>query len=84
MEEAARDAGVDHVGNLARNDRGTPRLDSAFARVETVARHPLWCLINGDIILLDDFLPAVERVTSAFQRFLIVGESRDLEVAARR
>ena len=58
-------AGVDHVGNLARNDRGTPRLDSAFERVETVAQHPLWCLINGDIILLDDFLPAVKRVASA-------------------
>lgn len=82
VEEAARDGGVGHVGNLARNDRGTPRLDSAFECVETVARHPLWCLINGDIILLDDFLPAVERVASAFQRFLVVGESRDLAVAA--
>ena len=50
--------------------------------METVARYPLWCLINGDIILLDDFLPAVERVASAFERFLIVGESRDLDVAA--
>jgi hypothetical protein len=82
VEEAARDGGVEHVGKLARNDRGTPRLDSAFERVETVARHRMWCLINGDIILLDDFLPAVERVASAFQRFLVVGESRDLAVSA--
>lgn len=82
VAEAARNAGIDHLGNLAHNDRGTPRLDSAFARVETVARHPLWCLVNGDIILLDDFLPAVERVASAFKRFLLVGESRDLAVAA--
>ena len=82
VEEAAREAGVDHVGELVRNERGTPRLDSAFERVETVARHPLWCLINGDIILLDDFLPAVERVAAAFQRFLVVGESRDLAVPA--
>lgn len=82
VAEAARDGGVDHVGSLARNDRGTPRLDSAFACVERVARHPLWCLVNGDIILLDDFLPAVKRVVSTFDRCLIVGESRDLDVAA--
>ena len=82
VADAARDGGVDHVGDLARNDRGTPRLDSAFACVERVALHPLWCLINGDIILLDDFLPAVTRVVSAFERFLVVGESRDLAVAA--
>jgi hypothetical protein len=82
VEQAARAGGVDHVRNLVRNDRGTPRLDSAFERVETVAEHPLWCLINGDIILLDDFLPAVKRVASAFQRFLVVGESRDLTVPA--
>jgi hypothetical protein len=82
VEEAAREGGIEHVGNLARNDRGTPRLDSALERVEAVARHPLWCLINGDIILLDDFLPAVQRVGSAFERFLMVGESRDLAVPA--
>jgi hypothetical protein len=62
VEEAARDGGVEHVGKLARNDRGTPRLDSAFERVETIARHPLWCLVNGDIILLDDFLAAARQL----------------------
>jgi hypothetical protein len=82
VEQAAREGGFEHVGKLARNDRGTPRLDSAFECVVTVAQHPLWCLINGDIILLDDFLPAVKRVVSAYQRFLVVGESRDLDVAA--
>jgi hypothetical protein len=80
--EAARDAGVDHVGGLARNDRGTPRLDSAFERTGTVVRWPLWCFVNADIVLLDDFSRAVERVASAFNDFLIIGETRDLDVAA--
>src|SRR3954451_15265372 len=57
--EAALEAGVEHVGELAVNERGTPRLDSAFARVESAARHPLWCFVNADIVLLDDFLPAI-------------------------
>jgi glycosyltransferase involved in cell wall biosynthesis len=82
VAEAAREAGVEHVGALTRNERGTPRLDSAFERVETVARHPIRCFVNADIVLLDDFLPAVERVRGQFGSFLMVGESRDLRVEA--
>lgn len=82
VEQAARDAGVEHVGGLATNERGTPRLDSAFALVDGIAINPLRCLVNADVVLLDDFLPAVERVKSVFDRFLMVGECRDLEVEA--
>jgi hypothetical protein len=80
VEEAAREAGVQHVGGLARSDRGTPRLDSAFERAAPVARWSLWCLVNADIALLDDFPRAIERVVSVFGDVLIVGESRDLDV----
>ncbi len=83
VEQAARDADVEHVGGLATNERGTPRLDSAVELVEAVATEPLHCLVNADIVLLDDFLPAVERVCAAFDRFLMVGECRDLETRAR-
>ena len=80
VAQVAREAGVKHVSRLAQNERGTPRLDSAFERVETVASHHLRCLVNADIVLLDDFLPAVQRVAAAFRCFLLVGESRDLAV----
>ena len=82
VEQIAGDAGVEHVGGLARNDRGTPHLDSAFERTRPVARWPLWCYVNSDVLFLDDFLPAIERVRSTFDEFLIVGECRDLDVAA--
>jgi hypothetical protein len=82
VERAAQDAGVEHAGGLARNDRGTPRLDSAFECAAPLARWPLWCLINADIVLLDDFPRAIDRVVSGFSAFLLVGESRDLAVAA--
>ena len=82
VADAALEAGVEHVGSLERSERGTPRLDSAFARVDEVARHPLWCYVNGDIVLLDDFLPAVRRVRRRFDDFLMVGESYDLALTA--
>jgi hypothetical protein len=82
VEEAARAAGVGHVRGLERSPRGTPRLDSAFALVDDVAQHSLRCFANADIVLLDDFLPAVRRVARRFDSFLVVGESRDLALAA--
>jgi hypothetical protein len=80
VEDAARAAGVEHAAGLAQNNRGTPRLDSAFECTARLARWRIWCLVNADIVLLDDFPRAVERVASAFSDFLIVGESRDLDV----
>src|SRR5438876_1017029 len=72
VADAAREVGVDHVGGLEKSPRGTPRLDSAFALVGTVARFPLWCLVNADIVLLEDFLPAVDRVTASFGESLMI------------
>ena len=82
VAQTALRAGVEHVGGLARNDRGTPRLDSAFERTAAVAKWPLWCFVNADVVLLDDFVPAVGRVASTFGEFLLIGECRDLDVAA--
>lgn len=76
---AAHELGVEHVPDVARNDHGTPRLDDAFARVDSIARHRLRCFANGDIVLLDDFLPAVRAVEGVVHSaFLIVGASHNL------
>ncbi len=80
--EAARACGAEHVPSLLRNEHVTPRLDSAFAQVDTVARHPLRCFVNADVILLDDFLPAVRRVAAATTRFLMIGRTVELESVA--
>ncbi len=81
IAEAAAEARVDHVAEVGRNEYGTPRLDEAFARVDEVARHELRCFVNGDIVLLDDFLPAVAAVSAAAApSFLMIGASRNLLV----
>jgi hypothetical protein len=83
IADVAREMGVQHVGGIETSERGTPRLDSAFAAAATAARFPLWSLINADIVLLDDFLPAVHRVAKTFGQFVMVGGCRDLPVAGR-
>ena len=79
--EAAEEIGARHVADVARSEHGTPRIDDAFRRVDEIASNPLHVFLNADVVLLDDFLPAVGRVQQAFDRFLVVGETHDVAVA---
>lgn len=78
VAEAARGAGVRHVPEIARNEFGTPLVDSAF---DAAARHSqarLLCFINTDIILMSDFVQAIERVN--LPEFVVCGRRWDLEL----
>ena len=73
--ETASDLGAEHVGGLAVTERGTPRLDSAFALADAVAREPLRCFLNADVVLGQDLLQAARAVSERVPRFLLVGQS---------
>lgn len=79
-EQAARQAGARHLPEVERNELGTPLLNSIFELAACEARHPILCYANADILLLDDFLPAVRRAAAQFGRYLLVGQRWDLEV----
>jgi hypothetical protein len=80
IAEAAVEIGAEHIAAIMKSEAGTPLFDDALERVDEVARHPLRCFVNGDILLLDDFLPAVHRVHAAKNAFLMVGSTIDLPV----
>src|SRR4029077_17322564 len=82
--EAAREAGAEQLADLARTDRGTPPLDSAFAAGDRAARPPLRCFVNADVILFDDLLTATRRVAEQAERFLVVGQTIDVEAPRDR
>jgi hypothetical protein len=78
--EISRELGLRHEPFVERNEFGTKRLDFMFARAQEIARHPLLCYINCDIILFPEFCRALERVQSAHEKFLMVGRRWDLDV----
>jgi hypothetical protein len=78
--EVARQEGAGHVPDVGRNEHGTPLISALFERARELARHDVLCYVNSDIILLDDFLPAVARVRARKRRFLMVGECWNLEL----
>jgi len=71
-EEIAAEFSAKCIHNIARNEYGTPLLNSVFDQVEHMASHRLMCYVNTDIILLSDFVRAVQRIP--FRRFLMVGQ----------
>jgi hypothetical protein len=80
LQAAAEAHAVRVLAGVRRAPSGAPSLRSAFDEVRRVARHPILAFVNADILLLDDFLPAVERVVRRLDRFLIVGQRWDVDV----
>lgn len=80
--EAAQRFGIRHVPDVRRNEHGTKFLSPMFDRAQELARHPILCYVNCDIILLSDFRLAAERVISFGGDFLMVGQRWDTNVAS--
>lgn len=83
-ETAAR-FGVRHVPEVTRNEFGTPLLNSSFKNAQEIACSRLLCYVNADVILLSDFMAAVERVRRwSFlflnRSFLMVGRRWNVDI----
>ena len=58
LAEAAHELGVRHLSNVARNPSGTPLISSMFQRARENSTSELLCIINADMILMEDFVAA--------------------------
>src|SRR5512145_940722 len=59
LAEAAKELGVKHVPNVARNESGTPLISSMFQLARENSNSDLLCIINTDMILMPDFFETV-------------------------
>jgi hypothetical protein len=80
IEAVARELGVTHVPNVARNENGTPRVDSIFDLARRHASGPTLAYVNADIVLFGDLLAAVRILTDEAKAYLMVGQRWDLAV----
>jgi hypothetical protein len=82
--DMAKELAIRHEPYTNKNETGLNRVDFLFARAQAIARHEILCYSNCDIILLQDFRSAVERVAAAHRRFLMVGRRWDTEITQPR
>ncbi len=78
--EVAQEFGLRREPHVERNEWGTKRLDYLFARAQAIARHEILCYINCDIILMQDFCRAIDRVRAMHREFLMVGRRWDTDI----
>lgn len=78
--ECARDLGLSHISDVARNRYGTPLLAGIFATAQRRARHDLLAYVNADIILPAEFTVGVRKIEQTFPQFLAVGRRTNLDV----
>lgn len=64
VAECCKEFGITHVPDVRTAPSGAPYLDDLFRRAAEVASGDVLCYVNADIILLQDFLTAAERVWS--------------------
>ena len=82
--ETARELGIRHVGEVERVGEGPKILRSFFDAAQRMARHEVVCYANCDIVLMEDFAGAVEKVRVNVQKeFLMVGRRWDLDMTER-
>jgi hypothetical protein len=78
--EIARQLGLRHVPGVRRSEYGTPLVNDLFEKAQDLATFSTLCYVNADILLLSDFMKAVERVASWRDRFLMVGRRTNLDL----
>ncbi len=80
LAEEARRLGIDHVRNVKRNERGTPLISSMVQTARESSQSKLLCIVNSDIILMGDFVPAAKQVVDLREQFVFLSRRWDLDV----
>jgi hypothetical protein len=81
--EVASEFGLRHLPNIATSDHGTPLLSDMFLQAEATANSTWMCYVNADIILLSDFLRAVETLKKIFPKSLLVSKRINLDISEK-
>ncbi len=78
IDEAAKKYGVRHFPNVERNEFGTPLLSDTFLKAKSIARFPILCFINSDIILTESLQKISNQIP--FEKFLLVGRRWNMDI----
>jgi hypothetical protein len=80
LAEAARELGVKHLPNVARNESGVPLISSMFQLARENSTSPLLCIINADILLFPDFVEAAKQAMKLKDKFVLMGRRWDYDI----
>lgn len=77
-DEAAKDFGINVERRVDKNFLGVPLFNSMLQRAND-SKEMISVIINGDILLFNDFMQTLRKVVSNFEHFLLVGARYDID-----
>ena len=80
VPEVVQEFDLRHIPIVEANDFGTLLLNSTFSAAENMASHNVMCFVNTDIILLNDFMKAVQRGLRLRPICLMISQRWNLDV----
>lgn len=81
MPQVAAELGVKQLSQVARNPQGTPLVNAIFTLASAHSAAPLLAYLNADILVFPDFVATARQVAAMSEKFLLVGQRWDLDVA---
>lgn len=79
-DESWGELGFYCIPEIARNDFGTPLINTMFKQASSLAKHELLCYVNADIMLTRDVLSAAQTVSERFDKFLLIARRWNADV----
>ncbi len=80
LSEAAKELGVKHLPNVARNESGTPLISSMFQLARENSNSDLLCIVNADMILMPDFVEAAKQAAKLKDKFVLLSQRWDYDI----
>ncbi|MDO8601086.1 MAG: hypothetical protein Q7R46_00210 [bacterium] len=78
--EAAKEFGAKHMPEVKTNENGTPLAGDFLINGRKYASYGILARLNADIILMSDFIEAIQAIKKNTEDFLMVGRRQDLDV----
>jgi hypothetical protein len=80
LAQSAKEFGVKHIPDVARNESGVPLISSMFQLARENSNSDLLCIINTDMLLMPDFVEAAKQAAKLKDKFVLLSQRWDYEV----
>jgi hypothetical protein len=80
LAKAAKEFGVKHIPDVARNEAGVPLISSMFQLARENSQGDMLCIINADMILMPDFVEAARRSRMLRDKYVLLSQRWDYDI----
>lgn len=82
LAEIAKEFNIKHFPNVKVNESGVPLISSMFKLARENSNSELLCIINTDMILMDDFFESTKQAMKLKDKFVLLSQRWDYDITS--